>query len=202
MEPSDRKPEMRERARARRAGLCADREAASARIATFLLPELLRRRPRVVGAYRALADEIDPAPIVAALRKAGVTIALPAVERRHAPLVFRHHREGDPLRRSAFGIAEPVEGAPVLRPDMLLVPLLAFDREGFRLGFGAGYYDRTIAALRAAGDLFTVGLAFAAQEVTALPHEPHDMTLDLVATETGLVWPRCAEGDRTREEGG
>ncbi len=192
MDPADSKSELRLRALARRAEWCGRRDAASARIAAALLPRLLARRPRVVGAYRALKDEIDPAPVVAALREAGAEIALPAVERRGAPLVFRRHREGDPLRRSRFGVEEPVPDAPVLRPELLLVPLLAFDREGHRLGFGAGYYDRTLAALRETGDLFAVGLAFSAQEVPALPHEAHDMTLDLIATEEGLLRPHGA----------
>ncbi len=189
MDPADGKSELRRRAQAIRASLRKCRDIASAQVVTHLLPELRARRPRIVGAYRALDDEIDPVPLVEVLRQEGMEVALPAVERRRAPLVFRRYRPGDRLRRSAFGIEEPVSGAPALRPEVLLVPLLAFDRDGHRLGFGAGYYDRTIAALRAAGDLFAVGLAYAAQEVPALPREPHDMALDLIATEEGLIRP-------------
>ena len=189
MDPVESKSALRSRALARRAERRDERDAVSLRIAEVLLPVLLARRPGVVGAYRAMADEIDPSPVVAALRREGVEIALPVVERPRAPLVFRRFRPGDPLRRSAFGVEEPLADAPALRPDILLVPLLAFDRSGHRLGFGAGYYDRSIAALRGAGELFAVGLAFAAQEVPALPREPHDMALDLVATEEGLVRP-------------
>lgn len=173
-----------------RRGLARTRDAVSARLGALLLAEMTDMPAGAVGGYAALADEVDPAPVLAALRAAGREIALPAVERRGAPLVFRRWRPGDAMRAGAFGIAEPLAGAPELVPGLLLVPLLAFDDAGYRLGYGGGYYDRTIAALRARGPLLAVGLAFAAQRVASLPREAHDMPLDLIATEAGLLRPQ------------
>jgi 5-formyltetrahydrofolate cyclo-ligase len=105
------------------------------------------------------------------------------------PLQFRRWSPGDPLRTVQWGIREPAEAAPVVEPDVLLVPLLAFDRGGHRLGYGGGYYDRTLRALRSRRPVTAVGLAFAEQEVDAVPHLDYDERLDWVLTPLGAI--RC-----------
>ncbi|MCW5732408.1 MAG: 5-formyltetrahydrofolate cyclo-ligase, partial [Alphaproteobacteria bacterium] len=132
------------------------------------------------------ADELDPRPLMELLAERGGRLALPGAARPGQPLVFHAYRWGDPLRPGPFGVMIPAEGAPELLPDMVLVPLLAFDRQGGRLGYGGGFYDRTLEALRRARPaLVAVGLAFAAQEVACLPHEAGDQRLDWIVTEHG-----------------
>lgn len=144
----------------------------------------------VVGLYHPLKDELGTAPLATALFERGIPLALPAVKERHAPLVFRRYVPGDPLKKGAHGALEPAAHIEELRPSVLVVPLLAFTRRGARLGYGGGYYDRTIAALRAKGPLLAVGYAFGAQEVPSLPGEAHDAELDWVVTEREAI--RCA----------
>jgi len=139
----------------------------------------------VISVYRAAGSEIDPAPLVAELRKRGARIALPVVIARETPLTFRIWTEGDALAPDAAGIPAPSQDAEAVRPDLILAPLLAFDQKGGRLGQGGGYYDRTLSALRRSGPLIVVGLAFAAQEVEEVPMAPHDEPLDGVLTEDG-----------------
>lgn len=140
----------------------------------------------VVGGYWPLPGEIDPRPLMAALAGRGAALALPEVIAPDAPLVFRGWSPGDALEPGPHGTAHPALSAPLLVPTLLLVPLLAFDAKGFRLGFGGGYYDRTLDALRRGGGVVAVGLAFAAQQSPALPSEPWDQPLDLILTEEGL----------------
>jgi 5-formyltetrahydrofolate cyclo-ligase len=121
------------------------------------------------------------------LLAAGWDCALPAVPAPGAALAFRRWRPDHDLVAGGYGIPEPPPSAPPLRPAALLVPLLAFDRAGHRLGQGAGHYDRTLAELRAAGPLLALGLAFAVQEEPALPAEPHDQRLDWIVTEAGAL---------------
>lgn len=131
---------------------------------------------RVVSAYVPMRSEIDPMPLALALAARGAALALPAIEGRR--MVFRAWAPGEPLRPGPFGTREP-EGEAVV-PDLLLVPLLAFTAAGDRLGYGAGYYDGFLAAHPEA---VAVGIAYAAQEVPALPVEPHDRRLDAILTE-------------------
>ena len=140
---------------------------------------------RVVGAYRAIGAEASAEPLVRRLLALGAELALPRAPRplRSGPITFHFWRPGDPLEMSAFGILEPLAAAGAVDPDLLLVPLLAFDRRGARLGYGAGCFDRTLAELRARRTVFALGLAFAAQEVGSVPCEAHDQTLDAVVTE-------------------
>lgn len=141
----------------------------------------------VVALYHPLKDEIDTAPLGAALVKAGARLALPVVEAADASLAFRAFAPGDPLTRGAFGVMAPADAAPLVEPDIIVCPLLAFTRHGDRLGYGGGYYDRTLAALRARRAVPAIGLAFAAQEVDALPVSPLDQRLDWVATEREAI---------------
>ena len=140
----------------------------------------------VAALYHPRGSEIDPFPLGAALARLGVRVALPAVTERGGPLVFRLKGEG-PLPPDALGIPSPGEEAEAVRPDLVVTPLLAFDRYGGRLGQGGGYYDRTLAALRASGPVFVLGLAYAGQQLDRVPMNAHDQRLDGVLTERGYL---------------
>jgi 5-formyltetrahydrofolate cyclo-ligase len=143
----------------------------------------------IIGGYVRFRSEIDPAPLMAWLAAHGARLALPRIE-GEAGLVFRAYAPGDRLEKSQFGVLEPRAAAQRLVPSMLLAPLLGFDRAGHRLGYGQGHYDRALEGLRARGAVCAIGLAFAEQEVSALPAEAHDQRLDWVLTPTGAI--RCA----------
>jgi len=135
------------------------------------------------GVYHPMASELDPG----AIRIAEARRALPGVVDRDSPLVFRLYQPGDPLEPDALGLPAPTRDAAIVFPDVLFVPLLAFDRRGGRLGQGGGFYDRTIAALRERGTVLAVGLAYAGQEVDRLALEPHDQRLDAILTEAAFI---------------
>ena len=150
---------------------------------------LLRAMPgAVVSGYVPVRGEIDVMPLLHALHAAGHALALPVVAAREAPLVFRRWQPGMALEKGAFGIPVPPATAPEVRPEVVLVPLVAFDAQGHRLGYGGGYYDRTLAALRARGRVLAVGCAHAGQEVPRIPALDTDERLDLVLTEQGARW--------------
>jgi 5-formyltetrahydrofolate cyclo-ligase len=138
----------------------------------------------VIAAYWRIRDELDCQPILLRLMDSGQTVVLPAVQGADKPLDLRVWEEGSSLYEAGFGALAPSELAPRAEPDMILVPLLGFDARGTRLGYGGGYYDRTIAALPRRPRL--VGLAFACQEVPHVPREDHDVPLDAVVTENGV----------------
>ncbi|MAK82131.1 5-formyltetrahydrofolate cyclo-ligase [Phenylobacterium sp.] len=140
-----------------------------------------------VAGYIAQGAELDPAPLMAVLAEAGVNLALPTALSRDAPLIFRAWTPGAALSPDAFGIPAPLADQPQVAPMALIVPLLAFDRRGGRLGQGAGVYDRAIAALGAEHRPFLLGYAYAGQEIEDLPVEPHDQRLDAILTEAGLI---------------
>ena len=148
---------------------------------------------RVVAGYHAVGSEMDPRPLLRRLARSGAAIALPAAAQRDAPLIFRAADHPETFIADAFGIPAPPPGAPVLIPDLVIVPLLAFDRRGGRLGQGAGCYDRTLRALRERGAVFALGLAFAGQEIDRAPTTPDDEALDAILTETGYI-PVVKEG--------
>lgn len=141
---------------------------------------------RVASAYLPMRTEIDPLPLLAALGAGGASTCLPVVAARAAPLQFRAWSVGDPTEPAGFGTREPAPSLPPVRPDLLLVPLLAFDRTGYRLGYGGGYYDRTLRSLRDRGRVWAIGVAFDEQEIDAVPHLDYDERLDAVATPGGL----------------
>ncbi len=141
---------------------------------------------RVIASYHAVGSEIDPAILTDALRAAGHRIALPVMMGKTMPLVFREHKAREGLVLNRWGIEEPGPDASSLIPDVVLVPLLAFDRRYGRLGTGAGYYDRTLVALRAKKPILAIGLAFSDQEVPEVPLEEHDALLDRIATDRGF----------------
>ena len=141
----------------------------------------------VVAGYWPISTEIDPRPILARLDDRGITCALPAVVQAAAPLVFRRWRPADPLEYGTYETRHPLPSAPEVRPDVVVMPLLAVDAAGRRLGYGAGYYDRTLAALRATGPVTTVGLGYFIQLVERVPHEDHDEPLDWILTDRALT---------------
>jgi 5-formyltetrahydrofolate cyclo-ligase len=136
----------------------------------------------IVGGYHALPDEADPALLLERLVELGCHIAYPRVVGKGAALEFHRVPDGEVLAPGAFGIHEPMDIWPLAVPQLLLVPLLAFDAAGHRLGYGGGFYDRTIALLKVPA----VGIAYAGQEVPSLPRDAHDRSLDMVLTEQGL----------------
>ena len=140
----------------------------------------------MVAGYWPFREEADPRPLMQILAAKGHPLVLPRILRRTAPLEFRRWIEGDPLRPNAFEIAEPLASAEIATPSILLVPMLAFDAAGTRLGYGGGYYDRTLATLRAAGKVAAVGIAYAGQEVGKVPRREHDAPLDAIVTEKGF----------------
>ena len=143
----------------------------------------------VVSAFWPTPGELDLRPLLEALHARGCVCALPVVVARNTPLVFRSWVPDTPLVTSRFGIAEPGPERPAVRPQQALVPLLAFDDDGYRLGYGGGFYDRTLAALRAdgAGPLLAIGVGLEAQRRPSLPREAFDARLDWLLTEEG-VW--------------
>ncbi len=162
------------------------RTAAAQRLAAFA--DIFDVTPdTVVAGYMPMRGEADPLPLMRRLAERGARLALPAVIARDMPLAFRAWREGEALVAGPYGTRHPGDGAESIIPDIVLVPLAAFDRRGHRIGYGGGYYDRTLANLRARGPLTAAGVAFAAQEVETVPASPHDALLDLVLTEAGPI---------------
>jgi 5-formyltetrahydrofolate cyclo-ligase len=139
----------------------------------------------VAAGYHALGAELSPWPVLRRLAQVGARIALPVAVIAHAPLVFRAWSADQTMRADAARIPSPTEDAETLTPQLLIAPLLAFDGEGYRLGQGGGYYDRTIEGLRAQGPLFVIGLAYAGQQIDRAPREVHDQPLDAILTENG-----------------
>ena len=181
------KAELRRAALDRRAALPGElRRAFAARAAEAGVALARRHGSRIAAAYWPIRGEADPLPLLAALAAAGVTTALPVVERPARPLIFRQWRPGDQLMPGPMGLQEPGSDSPATDPDLLFVPLAAFDRAGHRIGYGAGYYDATLAALATKQPL-AVGLAFSTQEVASIPAEPHDHPLAFVITERETI---------------
>jgi 5-formyltetrahydrofolate cyclo-ligase len=181
------KERLRREAIARRDALPPDaRQAAAEAIAARKFP-LAITPGIVVSGFMPLKSEINPLPLMRKLPGQGARLALPVVAGRGQPLVMRAWVFGEPLAAGVWGIREPKPEAAAVEPDILLVPLLAFDRAGHRIGYGAGYYDLTLAQLRARKPVIAVGLAFAAQEVPTVPATPRDALLDLVLTEREVL---------------
>jgi 5-formyltetrahydrofolate cyclo-ligase len=184
------KERIRREAMARRDALpSAERQAAAQAIAARDFP-LAVAPGTIVSGFMPLKSEINPLPLLQKLSASGARLALPAIAGRGKPLIMRAWEFGAPLDRGQWGIREPKPEAPEVDPDILLVPLLAFDRGGSRIGYGAGYYDMTIHRLRARKPVTAVGIAFAAQEVPKIPATPRDERLDLVLTEREVIDPR------------
>ena len=156
-------------------------------LASLAFPAKAKLGFNCVSAFHPYRSEIDTRPLLGRLAGEGWTTCLPVVVATDSPLLFRRWLPGEPFGKDAMGIAIPAPDAPQVEPDVLIVPLLAFDREGYRLGYGGGYYDRTLAALRAKKLIIAIGVAYATQEVKSVPHDTHDQKLDFVMTEKGII---------------
>lgn len=141
----------------------------------------------VVSLFAAMRGEPDLTSLAAALRAAGRAMALPVVQGKGQALLFRRWAPGDALVRAAFGVSEPLASAEEVEPSLIFTPLAAFDRLGGRVGYGGGYYDRTLAALRARHATLAVGVAFSAQELAQVPMERTDQRLDMILTESETI---------------
>ena len=186
-EVRERKQTLRKDAAARRAAAAAADGAAAERLADNFQASVPAPTGAVVSGFHPFGEEIDVMVLLRRLGEAGHQMALPVVAKRGEPLVFRRWQAGDAMDEGPFGIREPRADAPELRPEVVLVPLLAFDRRGYRLGYGGGFYDRTLAELRAEGDTLAVGVAYAAQEVDDVPRDETDEPLDWVVTERDAI---------------
>lgn len=160
---------------------------AGERIAAKFPLKLLERYGPIVSGYLPIGSEIDPRPLMRKLEQAGARLALPRIDKEDGTMDFRLWTWGDPLEERSFGLAEPQYDAPRVRPTLLLVPLLGFDKRGNRIGYGRGHYDQAIEDLRESGRVFACGLGFHVQMVDDLPAEPHDQPLDWAVTERGSV---------------
>jgi len=149
----------------------------------------------VVAGYFPIRSEIDPRPLMRRLATAGARLALPVVGEDRVTMVFREWREGDELVPASFGLSVPPAGAIALEPDVLLMPLAAFDAAGHRIGYGKGHYDRALDRLESRRPRLKIGLAFACQRVDGVPAEAHDRRLDLILTETGAITPRIPSSE-------
>jgi 5-formyltetrahydrofolate cyclo-ligase len=184
--PGTQKATLRAAGLAARDALSAEeRVAAALAVAARGLPFAIAPGT-IVSGYSPIRSEIDPVPLMRALAGQGARLALPAVMARGKSLAFRAWSANDRLMLGALGILEPSPAAAEMIPDIMLVPLAAFDRAGHRIGYGAGHYDHTLAHLRKVKPIAAIGLAFAVQEIEAVPALPHDVALDYVLTETQL----------------
>lgn len=186
---AEAKRTLRVRARRARAAVPAtERAGAADRLWQALLPLRIDRPPGVVSGFHPIGTEIDVLPVLAEFAGAGWTTALPVTDGPTRPLGFQAWQPGQALRSGPHGVACPPAGSPAVVPGLLLVPLLAFDRQGYRLGYGGGYYDRTLAALRVAlPSVLAVGVGFAEQEVESVPADEWDQRLDAIVTPRALI---------------
>lgn len=178
------KPALRLAALARRTA--AAHPAAGAAVAFHFLDGINIAPGAIVAGYVPIGAELDITPLMVTLAARGHPLALPVVIRDQPVLTFRAWTEGDPLEGGSRGTRHPLASAPVVTPQVLLVPFLAVDDAGIRLGYGKGYYDLTIRALRASGPLLAVGVGYAAQRVERLPRDPWDEPLDALVCDDGV----------------
>ncbi len=142
---------------------------------------------RVVSGFHPYQSEADIRPLLGKLAGEGWTTALPIVLAKGLPLMFRRWLPGEPTVSGKWNIQQPPESSPEVEPDVLLVPLLAFDRAGYRLGYGGGFYDRTLEKLRKVKPVVAIGIGFALQEVAAVPHDDLDQRLDFIMTDREVI---------------
>jgi 5-formyltetrahydrofolate cyclo-ligase len=190
MDSSSAKAALRREVLARR-GLVPEAEARAfaRRLADIGVAFAAEKAAKIVSVYWSINDEVSTFALLDKLAAQGIETALPVMRGRGAPLCFRRWKKGEPLGAAKWGIQEPASG-PEVFPDLVFVPLAGFDRAGHRLGYGAGFYDRTLARLRAMQPVTAVGVAYAVQELPAIPSETHDEKLDFVLTER--EWIVCA----------
>lgn len=193
---TDPKTDLRRRSLARR-DLVTPQEAhdAAAAVARRGLALVRERQAKmgleapVVSVYWPIRSELNTRPLIDALAAAAFRVTLPVMHKVRHPLIFRDFTPGDELIKGPYGLSEPAEDKAVRDPDILFSPLAAFDRRGFRLGYGGGIYDATLAQLRAKKPVAAIGVAYACQETDRVPTEPHDERLDHLLTEGELITP-------------
>lgn len=149
---------------------------------------------RIVSGFSSINDEIDVRPLMRQLAEQGFSLALPVIAGKGKPLIMRAWKPGERLLKKTWGIEEPPPEAPGVHPDIVLVPLLAFDRDGYRLGYGGGFYDRTLARLRAIKSILAIGVAYDEQRVDAVPRDRYDEPVDWMLTPSGAF--RCSGNQR------
>ncbi|CAN2535683.1 MAG TPA: 5-formyltetrahydrofolate cyclo-ligase [Methylocystis sp.] len=190
----DAKTELRRRTLSRRDLVSHDEaHAASLQVVERALALVRRFAPHaaetgeVVSVYWPIRSELNTRPLIEALSAAKIATTLPVMTAVKRPLIFRAFTPGDDLVKGPFGLSEPPETQPSFDPDIVFSPLAAFDRKGYRLGYGGGIYDATLSQLRAAKRIIAIGVAYACQETDAVPTEPHDQKLDFLLTERELI---------------
>jgi len=190
-DPASAKTALRVFVRNQRKQLAREHPEADWMVAEVARAPLAARFPdpagKVAALYYGLGSEISPGILADQLAEAGWTLTLPSVEGEAGQMVFRRWDRDQPLVHDAIGLNAPPPDCEALEPDLVIVPLLAFDRAGRRLGQGGGYYDRALAALRARREVLVLGLAYSGQDVADLPHEPHDQALDAILTEKEYI---------------
>ena len=188
----DPKKQLRARAlEVRKAAFDSHGADASRRLAAQGLDFLKVPPGTIVSGFAAIRDEINPAGLLTWLHAEGFRLALPVMVGKGLPLLMRAWAPGDVMEPAQWGIAEPLEDKPEVEPDVVLVPLLAFDVLGHRLGYGGGFYDRTLAKLKAKKPVVAIGIGYDEQRVDAVPVESYDQRLDWVLTPSGPL--KCEE---------
>jgi 5-formyltetrahydrofolate cyclo-ligase len=189
----DEKSVLRARIKACRAGLAREHKVGAARALAEQGLGFLGPLPQhtLVSGFASLPDELPLWPLLRRLDGEGVALALPVMVGKGRPLLFRAWQPGDVTEPGVWGIAQPTADKPAVEPDVLLVPLLAFDANGWRLGYGGGFYDRTLRALRARKEVVAVGVAYDEQRVDRVPHLANDERLDWVLTPSAAA--RCVD---------
>lgn len=181
------KTELRTAALARRDAVPLPQRIAAATIITAHKLPIEMPKGAVVSGYAPIKSEVDPLPLMKTIAGRGLTLALPVIVGLDRPLVFRAWTADTVLVRGPLGIMQPDADAEEVEPDIVIVPLAAFDRQGHRIGYGAGQYDRTLERLRKSKHIIAIGVALAAQEIAAVPAAAHDVRLDLVLTEREII---------------
>lgn len=190
MTSMENKARLRAEMKAARSALPAETRAQLSRQIADLAVGALGIRPgMVVSGFLSIGDELDTGPLLVKLHAAGAQLCLPVMQGKAKPLLFRAYAPGDDLDTVIWGIREPKTHQPVLKPELILLPLLAFDIQGWRLGYGGGFYDRTLREARGERPVRAIGLAFDLQKVDRVPHLDYDEPIDGVMTPSGLI--RC-----------
>ncbi len=159
------------------------------RIQAFFIDNIKLTSNTVISAFLPIGSEIDLRPMLSDLSEDNHIITLPCVVGDNMPLLFRHWQLGDPLIKESFGTMAPKNNAIEYIPDILLVPMLAFDNQGYRLGYGGGFYDRSLEKIRAVKKITAIGVAYGEQQIDKIPHDHHDQPLDMIITDEGIIIP-------------
>lgn len=188
MDKSGNKTELRQYVRGQLAGLSAEEMALfDTQIASSFFTSQKFMPQSSIACYMPLKGEVSCRSILQTLGNQGHVICLPVVTGRQDALTFRQYKTGDTLERGKLGPLEPLPGAREIIPDVLIIPMMGFNKQKFRLGYGTGFYDRTLTAFRQIKPIRTIGLAYGVQEISDLEVEPHDMPLDVVITEKEII---------------